>query len=107
MANARGAAMQTGTARYGNTALNRTRAARLKSTDTFAASGASMRTTIEPCLCGDPQCKRCFPGSDYEYRAAMLESCLHRIRAVALDGGIPAALACREIAEIVANELQE
>ena len=64
-----------------------------------------MRTAIEPCMCGDPQCKQCFPVQAWEYRAAMLEQCLLRIRQVALDGGIHAALACREIADIVAHEL--
>ena len=77
----------------------------MKSADTFARLGASMRTAIEPCLCGDPQCQQCFPTQAWEYRAAMLEQCLLRIRQVALDGGIPAALACREIADIVAHEL--
>ena len=86
----------------------------MKSADTFARLGASMLTTIEPCLCGDPQCQQCFPTQAWEYRAAMLEQCLLRImleqcllriRQVALDGGIPAALACREIADIVAHEL--
>ena len=63
------------------------------------------KQSIEPCLCGDPQCKTCFPGQAWEYRAAMLENCLRRVLSIALDGGIPAALACREIAEIVAHEL--
>ena len=64
-----------------------------------------MNTKNAPCLCGDPQCQQCFPVQAWEYRAAMLEQCLLRIRQVALDGGIPAALACREIADIVAHEL--
>ena len=76
-----------------------------KSLAAIARLGASMLTAIEPCLCGDPQCKQCFPVQAWEYRAAMLEQCLLRIRQVALDGGIPAALACREIADIVAHEL--
>ena len=58
-----------------------------------------------PCLCGDPQCQQCFPVQAWEYRADMLEQCLLRIRQVALDGDMPAALACREIADIVAHEL--
>ena len=79
-----------------------------KSLAAIARLGASMLTTIEsaePCMCGDPQCQQCFPVQAWEYRAAMLEQCLLRIRQVALDGGIPAAMACREIADIVAHEL--
>jgi hypothetical protein len=77
MASARFAAVLTGTAGYGNTESNRTRAAPLKSAGTFAASGASMRTAIEPCLCGDPECPRCFSGNDAwrakQYRKALVQ----------------------------------
>lgn len=35
-----------------------------------------MHTTTEPCVCGDPECQRCFPGNDAwtlkQYRRALV-----------------------------------
>ena len=57
----------------------------------------------EPCLCGDTECPNCNPEiariAGLEMLLSTYQQALRQIRQIANDGSIPAAIACREIAE--------